>query len=69
MSDNVAILSGYTREVVASNAAYDLFLLVKPDTEFEGTFRAWDKDNQEFIRVNGWLFAIEDADTHWLNKG
>ena len=68
MSDNVAVLEGYTREVVASNAQYDLFLLVKPDADFEGTFRAWDTDNQEFIRINGWLFAVEDTDVYWLNQ-
>ena len=68
MSDNVAILDGFTREVVASNDEMDLYLLVKPDAELDGAFKAWDTDNQEFIRVNGWLFSIENADAYWLNK-
>lgn len=59
MSDNVAILDGFTREVVASNGEMDLYLLVKPDADLGDTFKAWDTDNQEFIRVNGWLFSIE----------
>ena len=67
MSDNVAVLNEFTREVVASNAAYDLFLLVKPDADLSGAFRAWDTDNQEFIRVNGWLFDVQDTNTYWLN--
>jgi hypothetical protein len=58
MGDNAAILEGYTREVVAIGGGSELYLLVKPDTDFESTFEAWDSDDQEFIRVNGWLFTI-----------
>ena len=39
----------------------DLLLLVKPDQEFDGTFKAWDCDAQEFITINGWLFAFEEV--------
>lgn len=59
MSDNVAILDGYTLEVVADNGQDQLFLLCRPGTDFEGTFKAWDTDNQEFIRVNGWMYSID----------
>ena len=59
MSDNTAILAGYTKEVIASNHAYDLHLFVKPDCDFDDTFKAYDADNCEFIRVNGWLFLYE----------
>lgn len=59
MSDNVAILEGFTKEIVASNNEMDLYLLVKPDADLGDTFKAWDTDNQEFLRVNGWLFSIE----------
>ena len=59
MSDNVAVLDGYKVEVVATCSEHDLYLLVKPDTDFESTFKAWDTDNQEFIRVNGWLYSID----------
>lgn len=61
MSDNIAILDGYTREVIATSAEYDLYLLVQPSVNFDDTFRAWDTDEQEYIRVNGWLFDFEDA--------
>ena len=61
MSDNVAVLQGYTREVVATGNTMDLLLLVKPDQEFDGTFKAWDCDAQEFITINGWLFAFEEV--------
>lgn len=60
MTDNAAILQGYTRGIFASGGGYDLYLLVKPHADLDGSFKAWDTDAQEFIRVNGWLFAIED---------
>ena len=59
MSDNVAVLEGFTREAEASNGAIDLYLLIRPGTDLESTFRAWDTDEQEFIVVNGWLFTFE----------
>lgn len=65
MSDNVAILDGYTREILASCIDHDLYLLVKPDADLSGTFKAWDTDNQEFIRVNGWLYSVDDRQTDW----
>lgn len=57
MSDNFAVLHGFTREIVADNGMDELFLLVKPDAILDSTFRAWDTDSQEFIRVNGWLYS------------
>lgn len=58
MSDNVAVLDGYTQQVVADCGEHELFLLVKPDAILDSTFRAWDTDSHEFIRVNGWLYSI-----------
>jgi hypothetical protein len=52
MSDNVAVLEGFTKEVHLGN----LFLLVKQNTDLKGTFKAWNMDKQEFVYVNGWLF-------------
>jgi hypothetical protein len=60
MTDNTAILDGFTREVIASNEQMDLYLLVKPETDFDDCFKAWDMDEQEYVRVNGWLFTVED---------
>ncbi len=58
-SDNSAVLDGYTQEVHAFADHVELYLLVKPGTDTDDTFRAWDMDAQEFIRVNGWMFVIE----------
>ena len=66
MTDNIAVLQGFTIAVEAHNIrgveSYELFLLVKPDTDYDDTFRAWDTDAQEFIRVNGWLFIVHETD-------
>ncbi len=58
MSDTVAVLQGFTKEVVLENELLTLFLLVRPETDLGECFKAWDTDNQEFIRVNGWLFSM-----------
>lgn len=62
MSDNVAVLEGYTEEYFASGGEYNLYLLCKPDTDFGSRFRAWDTDNQEWINVNGWLWMFESVE-------
>lgn len=58
MSDNVAVLQGYTKEVTLSCASHELYLLVKPGTDLDSMFRAWDADGQEFIMVSGWQFDL-----------
>jgi hypothetical protein len=60
--DNLLLLDEYTVSVTASNAEYDLFLLVKPDAHYDETFDAYDCDAEEFICVNGWLFNVEPID-------
>jgi hypothetical protein len=58
MTDNVAVLEGFTKEVeITSCRGEELFLLVKPDTDMDSRFKAWCMDNQEYITVNGWLFS------------
>lgn len=57
--DNTAVLDGYTIEVTATCSEHELYLLIKPDTDLTGTFKAWDTDNQEYIRVNGWLYSLD----------
>ena len=59
MTDNIAVLDGYTQHVVADSDVYTLDLLVRPGTDFGERFKAWDTDEQGFIRVNGWLFDVE----------
>lgn len=56
-----ALAAGFTRELFASSSDVDLNLLAKPDVDLDGAFLAWDDDGDELIRVNGWLFTIEDT--------
>ena len=60
MSDNIATLDGYTQEVHAfAGEGLELYLLVRPGTDFDTYFQAWDMDAQEFILVSGWMFNVE----------
>jgi len=59
MSDNIAVLDGYTEGYLASCSEADLFILVKPHTDMDSNFKAWDTDNQEYVRINGWLWNFE----------
>ncbi len=60
MSDNGAMLQGYTKEVLAGSGFTDMHLLVRPDADLSGTFKAWSTDQQEWIRVHGCYFKIKD---------
>ncbi|MGY5795214.1 hypothetical protein ACXHXM_34225 len=64
MSDNTAILAGFTREVMATSDYHEVHLFVQPDADLDGTFKAYDAYECEWIRVNGWLFVIEDIATY-----
>ena len=59
MTDNIAILDGFTEEWVAECPDTSLFILVKPGTDLDGRFKAWDMDMQEYLWINGWLFTFE----------
>lgn len=52
---------GFTRHVIADSDAVTLDLMIRPDTDLDGCFEAWDCDALELISVNGWLFIIEEA--------
>jgi len=59
MSDNAAVLDGYTEEVVIRTPNRDEFpALVRPGTDYTETFRCWDMDEQEFITVNPWRVVV-----------
>lgn len=62
MTDNTAILEGYTRELHGHAGILSLYLLVKPQEDIGQRFRAYDMDRQEFIFVNGWLFSWVEVD-------
>lgn len=56
-----AMAKGYTRAIWAESPEYMLSLMAKPEADLDGTFRAFDLDELEWLSVNGWLFSIEDA--------
>ena len=63
MVNGAAIKTGYTVEVEAcSGEGLDLHLLIRPDTNTDDQFRAWDCDAQEWLLVSGWLFTFEPID-------
>ncbi len=57
---NIATLDGYTEDYIAypQGPGNDLLIIVKPGTDFDGTFRAWDSDEGEYITMNGWLWTF-----------
>ncbi len=58
--DNAAVMAGYTQEIHLACGASELFLLIKPSTDLNTRFKAFDTDNQEWLLVNGWQFSIEE---------
>ena len=62
MSDNTAILAGFTREYIAENGGYEVHIFVRPDAELDGEFTAYDADNCEFITVIGWNVTLDDVE-------
>jgi hypothetical protein len=65
MTDNVAILDGYTQEYLASCDTMDLLILAKPDTDFDlPSVRVWDCDGQEYIYIKPHLFDLDLLDDH-----
>ena len=37
---------------------YDLYIKAPIDSDFDGTFTGYCLDNDEYIRINGWLFNV-----------
>jgi len=64
--EKAAMLSGYTKLIGAYSTHYDLTLLVKPDADLKGVFRAFCTDENEYIKVDGWHFHIEDFEANYL---
>lgn len=56
--DNDCATLGWT-EMVLSSDEVELHVSVAPQTDIEGEFLAFDHDEQEMIRVNGWMFCLE----------
>lgn len=61
MSTQDAKEAGYTEEYEAESGDHSMSMtiLVQPDTDLDGAFRAWDVDNAEFVNLNGWNWTFE----------
>lgn len=64
MHEHIAQAQGYTELLTgeAGYGCYSLNLLVKPDTDLDGRFKAWCLDDQCWLMVNGWncVFDTEE---------
>ena len=56
-SEQEARCAGYTKAVfLADDAKWEtLALLVEPDTDLDSRFKAYCRDGNEFLWVNGWM--------------
>ena len=61
MTSREARAQGFTQEIEADSDAMTLALLVRPGTDYDDRFTAWDPETEGLIRVNGWLFTVEEA--------
>lgn len=57
-SKDEAIAKGFTQAFTAECDEYVLDILVKADTDLDGSFKAYDVDSQEFLKINGWLWSM-----------
>lgn len=62
-NDNTAVRLGFTEHKLIDIGGSSFAALCHPETDFDGRFKCFDTDNQEWIIVNGWMADnIEDAD-------
>lgn len=60
-NENEARMNGYTEEYLADCDMASCQILVRPGTDLDSTFKAYDADNCEMLRINGWLWTFEPA--------
>jgi hypothetical protein len=64
VTDHIAVLQGFTRDMIIETPTECIIALVRPDTNFTGLYRAWDTDMQEFVKISGrcarWNMAYGD---------
>jgi len=59
MDTTTAMQMGYTQEITAANDhGCEFRLLVRPGDDLDGVYSAWDMDEMEFVRINGWMFSF-----------
>lgn len=55
--------AGYTDRYMADCTQHALEILVQPEADMDGTFRAWCVDTGEFLALNGWMWTYERIDS------
>jgi hypothetical protein len=58
LTQAVAIKAGYTAPVIADCAMHTLELLIEPNADLDSTFVAYDRDQNTWLQINGWLFEF-----------
>lgn len=59
--DNDCTRAGWQEYILVSDS-HELHVSTAPDADLDGEFLAFCHDTQEMIKVNGWLFSIEDIE-------
>lgn len=66
MTNSTAYRDGYVDQYLAyaldAYGGLELHISVRPETDLDSEFVAWDHDEQEWIKVNGWLFTFDNVD-------
>lgn len=60
-TDNAASSAGYTKQYIACFGATDIHISVKPDTDLDSAYKAFDHDSQEMIYIDGWTTSLESV--------
>jgi hypothetical protein len=59
LSEARALALGYVRRIYVENATECADLLVKPNADLDGRFKAFSLDDETWVIVSGWLFEID----------
>ena len=60
--DNDCTRMGWKQYFLSSMYGHELDVSVPPGTDLDDSFVAFDHDEQELIKVNGWLFAATEIE-------
>lgn len=60
-TSETAIAKGFTRPVYIDFGSMDVEALIRPETDLDGRFKAFDIANNEWLNINGWLATVEDV--------
>jgi len=61
-SIKTAIAQGYTEPFIADCTEYNLEIMVRPETDMQDTFKAYDLTCDRFVKLNGWLWDFQEID-------